>query len=392
MILLNKIFLKRIFNRFKNILLFPKDIKFIFFRRKIKTDGIVLVIHESNRLGASLLLLHTAEELVKHNKNVYIISLQFGELNKEYNKIAPVQIIFSKFRFKITLRKLKKQYGYKKILMITAAIGDFVKSANDLDYQIISEIHELPFVIKSLGLINATKSMLIYSDNVIFSTEFAKEEILNLTNTKDSSKFVVRPQGTYFKKPVAEKINYEERILRGKYPVIIDKKVVIGIGNTSKRKGFDIFADVARKMPQYIFIWAGRKENFFNVVKKEKNGLSDNLIYLGQLNDEQLAGVYSIASVLLLSSRVDTLPSTIFEALLFSVPVIGAKTSGGVTEVINNMQNGLLTNETSVNAFICAINECFSSPIQEKLCQHFNKTSFNSSFSNYVSFIIHLYS
>jgi len=389
---LNKIFLKRIFNRFKNILMFPKDIKFIFFRRKIKTDGIVLVIHESNRLGASLLLLHTAEELVKHNKNVYIISLQFGELNKEYNKIAPVQIIFSKFRFKITLRKLKKQYGYKKILMITAAIGDFVKSANDLDYQIISEIHELPFVIKSLGLINATKSMLIYSDNVIFSTEFAKEEILNLTNTKDTSKFVVRPQGTYFKKPVAEKINYEERILRGKYPVIIDKKVVIGIGNTSKRKGFDIFADVARKMPQYIFIWAGRKENFFNVVKKEKNGLSDNLIYLGQLNDEQLAGVYSIASVLLLSSRVDTLPSTIFEALLFSVPVIGAKTSGGVTEVINNMQNGLLTNETSVNAFICAINECFSSPIQEKLCQHFNKTSFNSSFSDYVSFIIHLYS
>lgn len=372
--------------------MFPKDIKFIFFRKKIKTDGIVLVIHESNRLGASLLLLHTAEELVKHNKNVYIISLQFGELNKEYNKIAPVQIIFSKFRFKITLRKLKKQYGYKKILMITAATGDFVKSANDLDYQIISEIHELPFVIKSLGLINATKSMLIYSDNVIFSTEFAKEEILNLTNNKDSSKFVVRPQGTYFKKPVAEKINYEERILRGKYPVIIDKKVVIGIGNTSKRKGFDIFADVARKMPQYIFIWAGRKENFFNVVKKEKNGLSDNLIYLGQLNDEQLAGVYSIASVLLLSSRVDTLPSTIFEALLFSVPVIGAKTSGGVTEVINNMQNGLLTNETSVNAFICAINECFSSPIQEKLCQHFNKTSFNSSFSDYVSFIIHLYS
>lgn len=389
---MNKIFLKRIFNRFKNILMFPKDIKFIFFRRKIKTDGIVLVIHESNRLGASLLLLHTAEELVKHNKNVYIISLQFGELNKEYNKIAPVQIIFSKFRFKRTLRKLKKQYGYKKILMITAAVGDFVKSANDLDYQIISEIHELPFVIKSLGLINATKSILIYSDNVIFSTEFAKEEILNLTNTKDSSKFVVRPQGTYFKKPVAEKINYEERILRGKYPVIIDKKVVIGIGNTSKRKGFDIFADVARKMPQYIFIWAGRKENFFNVVKKEKNGLSDNLIYLGQLNDEQLAGVYSIASVLLLSSRVDTLPSTIFEALLFSVPVIGSKTSGGVTEVINNMQNGLLTNETSVNAFICAINECFSSPIQEKLCQYFNKTSFNSSFADYVSFIIHLYS
>lgn len=390
--LLNNIYLKRIFNRIKLILKFPADVKFLFFNKNgVKKNGIVLVIHESNRLGASLLLLHTAKELIQQNKNVYIISLQFGELNKEYSKIAPLQIIFSKRKFKRVLRKLKQKYKYNKILMITVAVGDFVKTAYNLDYYVVSEVHELSSVVKKLGLMNAARSMLLYSNDVVFSTSSAKNELIDLTGVKDSDKFVVKPQGIYYKKPSPEKIDYEIKYLKKSYPSLLHNKVVIGVGNTSFRKGFDIFVDVAKRMPQYIFLWAGKKERFYSNIKKEK-GLSDNFVYVGQLNDEQLAGVYSIASVLLLCSRVDTLPSTIFESLLFDVPVIGSKTSGGVTEIIKNKKNGLLTNNTSVNLFVQAIKECLSDNTQKKMNQYIVNTSDDNSFSNYISFIIRLYS
>lgn len=390
--LLNKIYIKRISNRINHILSFPQDVKFIFFnKKKIKNDGMVLVIHESNRLGASLLLLHTAEELRRRNKNIYIISLQFGELNQEYNKYAPIKIIFSKLNFKRTLRKLKRKYGYRKILMLTAAVGDYVKIAHNLGFKVVSEIHELPFVIEQLGLQNATKEMLIYSDAVVFSTNAAKKMILNQSNIRDSYKFIVKPQGIYYKKPSNEKINYAKKQLQETFPILSRKKLIIGIGNTSYRKGFDLFVNVAKIMPQYVFLWAGKKERFFNTVKKEENSLSSNFIYVGQLNDEQLAGVYSSAAALLLCSRVDTLPSTVFEALLFNIPVIGSKTSGGVSDVINDRKNGLLTNDVSVDEFSKAIKEIFSDTTQEEIHKYFSKASIDNSFVDYISFILQLY-
>lgn len=388
---MNLISIKRLFNRTKHIFMYPSDIGFLFFRKKrLKRNGIVLLIHESDRLGASLLLLHTAEEIVHQNKNVYIISLQFGELNREYNKIAPTQIIFSKFRFKRILKRLKEDHGYSKVLMVTAAVGDYVQVADSLDYQIISEIHELPPVIIKLGLLNSTRTMLLYSNKVLFSTNEEKEGVLKLTGVQNCNRFIVKPQGTYYHKPSSFIINSAREKLLAEYPKILHKKVIIGVGNTSRRKGFDIFINVAKKMPQYIFMWAGRKEKFFNKVRE--NGLSSNFIYLGQLNDNQLSGVYSIASFLLLSSRKDTLPSTIFESILFNVPIIGAKNSGGVSSVIRESKNGLLTNNVSESEFIKAINKGFISSKYNSMKKYLAENPLSNSFHDYISFILQLYS
>ncbi|URL83311.1 glycosyltransferase [Limosilactobacillus fermentum] len=387
---MNLITSKKLFNRIKRILTYPYDMKFLFFRKKrVKRNGIVLLIHESDRLGASLLLLHTAEEMVRRNKHVYIISLQFGELNSDYSKIAPTQVIFSKFRFKQILKRLKEKYGYSKLLMITAAVGGYAHIASNLDYQIVSEIHELPPVITKLGLQNSTRDMLLYSRKVLFSTNDEKNGVLRLVNIKDSDRFIVKSQGTYYQKPSPNIVESAKGKLQSRYPQILRKKVIIGVGNTSYRKGFDIFINVAKEMPQYIFLWAGKKEKFFNLVKK--NGLSSNFVYLGQLNDNQLSGVYSVASLLLLSSRKDTLPSTIFESLLFNIPVIGSRNSGGVSSVIQEGKNGLLTNEVSENDFISAINRGLLNGNYTRMKEYLIENPLNNSFCDYISFILQLY-
>lgn len=388
MVILNKVRVKKMIGRLRNIINNPFDWKYLFFNRKVSKDGIIIVIHESNYLGASLLALNTAKELKKKGYNVYIITLQFGELNKEYSKIAPTQIIFSKSKFKRTLMILKKQYNFSRILMISAAVGGYTKIAAELNYFVVSEIHELPSVIDLLDLKRETKEMIRYSDKVLFSTISAKKAVLKHLGFNDENKVLVKPQGVYLNKPSESVIKIEKARIINNYPFIKGKKIIIGVGNTSFRKGFDLFSAVAQKMPKDIFLWAGKRERFFNRVKKN---LPKNLIYLGQLNSNELSGVYSIADVLLLSSRKDTLPSTIFESFLYNVPVIGSEKSGGISEVIINGKNGLLTENTAVEEYISAISIVLDRKQNKNIQDYLKKNNKNNSFSNYISFIISLY-
>lgn len=372
--------IKKTLTSMRRIIQNPKDCKLLIAPKRISPDGLLIVIHESQELGASLLALHTAEEMVNQGKSVYIVSRQFGKLNTEYQKIAPTQIALSISSYKRICRRLYKN-GYNKALMITASTGDLVKVTKEVGFEVVSMIHELGQVIEMLHLQKATNEMLEYSDKVLFSTSIAKKQILELCDYQDSEKIVIRQQGIYYKKP-SEKIIFEQKEkLLASYPMLDGKKIIAGIGNTSERKGFDIFLQTAKLLPQYTFVWAGKKENYYDSVI-EKIGLPDNFVYLGGMNSKQLSGLYSIANVYLMCSRFDTLPSTIFESLIFSTPVIGSRKSGGIIDVID-AKNGYLTEEA----------ECtqFAEAIEIVLHKQYMMSELNNSFEDYVRYVLELW-
>lgn len=379
-------------NRIRHIAENPTDTKYLKFATPIGKNGIVLLIHESNRLGASLLLLHTAEEMVRQGIHVYIISRQFGELNKEYATVAPTRIALTESVFTTTLKKLKDGFEYHRILMVTASVGNWTKAAHDSGYQIVSEVHELAYVIQYLCLEQATKEMLEYSDKVVFSTSIAKREVLDLVKCADNTRIFIRPQGAYFQKadPVTIQKNIDELYI--KYPEVRNKKVVIGIGNTSVRKGFDLFLKTAALNTDVMFLWAGKKELYYNEALKELGtNVPGNFIYLGQLYSEQLSALYSIASALLLSSRKDTLPSVIYEAFMFDVPIIAARDSGGVVDLVND-KNGVLTNTADEKEFSASVNTILEEEKMRELRQNIAKEDRTQySFQEYVRYIAGLF-
>ena len=385
--------IKSMGRRIKLIVQNPLDIKMIKFDRKCCKDGIVLVTHESNNLGASILLKHIASELVDQGYNVYIISRQFGVLNKEYSKIAPTQIVMTNKSFALTLSKLRK-YGYSRLLFNTVVCGDLVKIAKDEGYKVVSLIHELAKVVKMLSCEKNTEEMIKYSDRTVFSTNVAKKEVLDLLGIHDNSSILIKPQGLYYKTPSEKIINGEIDRLKNKYPIDNYDGVVIGVGNTTERKGFDLFVETAAQLPDILFFWAGKKESYYDtVLKQNDNKLPDNFIFLGVLNSQELAGLYSVASVLLMSSRKDTLPSIIFESLLFTVPVIGSMDSGGIVDIINE-NNGILTDSATSKQFADAVRIVLKSETMIKLKSWIknNQSKCVYSFSDYVSFIVSLYS
>ena len=63
------------------------------------------------------------------------------------------------------------------------------------------------------------------------------------------------------KKPSSEEIKRQREKIAEAYPVLdCGKKVIAGVGNTTERKGFDIFLQIAALIPECEFIWAGKKE------------------------------------------------------------------------------------------------------------------------------------
>ena len=372
---------KKKLTKIKRIIQNPFDIKYLSNSNTINKPGILLVIHESQELGASILVLRIAEELVKRDIGVYIVSRQFGVMNKKYSRVAPTQIALTRNAYEKICRYLYEK-GFRKALMITASTGDLVRITKKCGFNTVSMIHELSQVIKMLYLENATREMLEYSDKIIFSTSIAKNQVLKLCNVCDNNRILIKPQGTYFIKPSRQEIKTQYDLLKKAYPAIKNKKIIVGIGNTTERKGFDIFFQTAKLLQDYIFIWAGKKEKCYkNII--EKYGKVSNFIYVGCLNFEQLSGLYEAADIYLMCSRYDTLPSTILESLLFRTPVVGAKCSGGIIDIINS-RNGFLTEAVDSIQFAKAIETVLKNNIKVQ--------EYNNSFEDYVIYIMNSFS
>ena len=182
--------LKKIIYNVKLILDNLNNYKYLKIKKSCGNNGIVLLVHESRRLGASILALNIAKELVSQGENVYIITKRFGELNSEFAKIAPIQVIWNTTKLKKTLNYLHNKHNFNKAIANTALMGSYAKIANEEGYKVISLIHELGPVIQQLHAEQETKYLLKYSSKVIFSTQpsppAASPESSSLPSSSDS--------------------------------------------------------------------------------------------------------------------------------------------------------------------------------------------------------------
>ena len=114
------------------------------------------------------------------------------------------------------------------------------------------------------------------------------------------------------------------------------------------RKGIDF---ILESIPQIK-----RKCYYVMVGIPPKDLKKTTLHCLGSVKDELLMSIiYSAADALLLPSREDNLPNSMLEAICCGTPVISMP-NGGMRDVINNMENGILAEDISVKSFTNAIN------------------------------------
>lgn len=112
-----------------------------------------------------------------------------------------------------------------------------------------------------------------------------------------------------------------------------DRRVVLGCGEATWRKGADLFIDVAAHLavdPGLAFIWVGRRRPhpFAVALERDTNtrGLGRRLRWLGEVSDP--SPLLALADVLVVTSREDPRPLVPFEAALVGTPTAAFDVGG----------------------------------------------------------------
>ncbi len=115
------------------------------------------------------------------------------------------------------------------------------------------------------------------------------------------------------------------KCFRERYGIGENEKVVMSIGLLMKRKGVQDFVELARRMPEYKFIWFGTANLKFvgsEVRKAVTKNLPNNLIFAGYANKPQIQEALSGADLFLFPSYEETEGIVVLEALAMKIPVL----------------------------------------------------------------------
>lgn len=119
-----------------------------------------------------------------------------------------------------------------------------------------------------------------------------------------------------------------------------------------ERKGFHLVLEIIKyyeKRSDILFLSVGQPSDRIENLS--------NYHSLGKINDNRLLNiVYNLADLLLIPSLEDNLPNTIVESIMTGTPVIGSNV-GGIPDLVQEYENGLLVQEATSKAFIKVINE-----------------------------------
>lgn len=118
-----------------------------------------------------------------------------------------------------------------------------------------------------------------------------------------------------------DRFNYNEeniQAFRDYFKLQDNQKVIISVGLFFERKGILDFIEVAKRMPQYTFIWFGHvplysiPKNIRNIVTKDH---PENVIFPGYISGSVIEGAYCGADAFFFPSKEETEGIVVLEAL-----------------------------------------------------------------------------
>ncbi len=121
----------------------------------------------------------------------------------------------------------------------------------------------------------------------------------------------------------------------------------------------DSIDDVIKLEKQIIYLGRNSYEKGFDILKKIESKLNGNIIYCTDLLWEDAMIELKKSSLLVVPSRMESLPTNIKEAFYFKIPVI-ATDVGGIPELITDNYSGILVPPGNNTKLVTAINDLLS--------------------------------
>jgi len=151
----------------------------------------------------------------------------------------------------------------------------------------------------------------------------------------------------------------DKKKMRKKYEFKPDEKIILFAGRIEKIKNLDFlirsFTLVLTKVPNARLVIVGRgseQENLVNLAKKL--GIEDKIIFMGEVNPENMPEVLNCSDVFALSSLSESSPTVVREALACGIPVVSTNV-GDVSGIITDPLLGTVVNEYDEKLFADAL-------------------------------------
>ena len=121
----------------------------------------------------------------------------------------------------------------------------------------------------------------------------------------------------------------------------------------------DNIDDVIKLEKQIIYLGRNSYEKGFDILKKIESKINGNIIYCTDLSWEDAMMELKKSSLLVVPSRMESLPTNIKEAFYFKIPVV-ATNVGGIPELITDNHSGILVPSGDDAKLVTAINNLLS--------------------------------
>ncbi|WP_026527959.1 glycosyltransferase family 4 protein [Butyrivibrio sp. VCD2006] len=166
-----------------------------------------------------------------------------------------------------------------------------------------------------------------------------------------------------------------------------DKKAILFVGRLAEVKGIPFLIEAMKKVDNAILYIVG-KGDMETELQKQARGLGEKIVFLGAKTHKELPEIYASADVFVAPSITandggkEGFGLVIIEAMASGVPVVASR-SGGIVDIINHEQNGILCEEKNVDEIAAAINKVLSDDVlRAKLIENGKKTADNNSYKN----------
>lgn len=119
----------------------------------------------------------------------------------------------------------------------------------------------------------------------------------------------------------------QKKNLRQTYGLNEDRFTVVCAGQLQRRKGVFDFIEIAKKMPDVQFVWAGgfsfgKITDGYEEIQKIMADPPENIKFLGIVEREKMNEIYNLGDVMFLPSYEELFPMTILEAMNCRVPLL----------------------------------------------------------------------
>lgn len=156
-------------------------------------------------------------------------------------------------------------------------------------------------------------------DHIVTPTEYSKKLLENYNLNRPITAISNGIDMTFF-----EKNEENGKKFRKDFGYKDTDKVIMGVGLYLERKGILTFVELAKRLPQYKFIWFGYSPLTFSPrkIRKAVHTKLDNLVFAGYVEPTVLRGAYSGADLYLFPTLEETEGIPILEALTEKIPTI----------------------------------------------------------------------